>query len=778
MGLPKTFGPQSLGKLIGLSSAEAQRRLEQVGPNQVISQPRGSTRQLAEKFWGPAAGLLELAIVLELITGQALAGAVTGLVLAAHVLVAYLQEAHLQKILTFLAQHLSPSTQVFRDGIWQVIPAAGLVPGDVVYVQAGERAPADLRLVSGRIALDPAPIGEDQLAREAVAGDLIYAGSLLQRGEATGEITATGLSTAFGPARTPASIAHGPGHLQTLAARAVRYMAVFDGGLCVAALVFFGLTQRSLLDILPFGLILLLASLPVALPETLRLAIGLGAKQLADQGALVSRLSAIEDAAGLQVMCVDQSGTLTENRLRVARVKAYPPYGETDVLHLAAMASDEITQDPVDLAILEKMHTQGVQRSRMPRRSYTPSGPATRHSEAVYDEDGDDLRVIKGTPAAVLGLTGPGAQEAYADVRADINAISALDSRVIAVAVGTGFDPPHLAGLVALQDPLRPDSAGMVGRLHELGLKVVMVSSESHPVAQAVARQVGLKGELCSGTAAAVNVVDCDVYAEVLPPNKLELVRVHQQAGYRVGVTGDSLSDAPALQLAEVGVGVASASGSAPASASLTLARPGLANLVSALATSRQISSRMLAATLVKLANSLAIALVLSGGLILTGSFVLTPLLMALLLLSSDFGGMTLLTDTPQAPAQPQRWQMGALMRAAVGLALTLGAPGLVAVWFGQAVLHLAVGPLQTLVFVALAFSGQAALYIARERGAWWASRPGKRLVVGSVLVVLAIALMAGLGVLMNALPLGVIAGALAGCVGWMGVVGWIGTRI
>jgi H+-transporting ATPase len=762
MGLPiKTLGPRPLGALSGLSSAEAQRRLQQANLHQTPG-AGGLFQRVIAAIWGPISLLLVFAITIELFYGQIGAAAVTAVLWMARGLAAFLQKRASQQAIEMHAQQMKPAALAFRDGAWKSIAANEVVPGDMVYVQAGDLAPGELRLASGRVAfLRPGKAYETK-REEARPEDTVSAGSLIQRGEATGEVIVTSQR-----ADLPAS--QSAGRFQQLAERAINSLAILGIGLSAIAGLIFAQTSAGLAGLVPLVLVLLLAALPVSLPETIGLVLAHGIRKLANQGVLVGRPEAIDETAQLQVVCIDKTGLLTENRLAVVKVRAFPPYDEPDVLHLAAMASDEDTQDPVDLAILETVRAQGIARAVGQRSAYTPPDLIHRHTEAVYEEAGDPLRVIKGTPAAVLGLAGSVSEE----VHNDINLLTAASSRIAAVAVGTGDDRPHLAGLVALQDPVRADAAAMVSQLHELGMKVVMVTSEPRQAAQAVARQVGLDGKFCSGSAAALDAVDCDIYTEMLPEDKTNLVRAHQQAGYKVGVTGEGIHDVAALCQADVGIAVAGAKDGARAAAGLRLSQAGLMSLVLAIITSRGIAERMLAAVLAKAANGLALTITISLGLLLSGSFTITPLLAGLLVLCNDFCSLMLAGDEDFDSKGSVKADLGGLLWRAAGLGLPVGLFALGVFWFGQAAWQLDLGQTQTLVFVALGVCGQGLILLARQRARIWAAQPGRGLaaVLAAVLVGF---LLSVLGIGISAVPADKAAGVLAASLVWVGVISFV----
>jgi H+-transporting ATPase len=424
-------------------------------------------------------------------------------------------------------------------------------------------------------------------------------------------------------------------------------------------------------EILPFALILLVASVPVALPATFTVATALGALELAHQGVLVTRLSAIEEAAGMDVLCSDKTGTITENRLSVAAVRTYQPYGKEEVLRLAAAACDESTQDALDLAILRAAQNAGIVPLAEQRLQFIPFDPATKRSEAVLRQGEGSLRVVKGAPQIVGGLCTGGGES----MGQDVERLAAEGYRILAVAAGVG-GALHLAGLIGLHDSPRADSRQLVHDLNDLGVRVLMVTGDSPATAQTVACQVGIGERVCSPEQLRqewdANMPDCEVFAGVLLEDKYRLVQALQRQEHTVGMTGDGVNDAPAMKQAEVGIAVANATDVAKAAASLVLANPGLGDIVAAVQTSRRIYQRMLTYTLNKIVKTIEIALLLSLGLLFTGTFVTTPVLIVLLLFTNDFVTMSLATDRVSFSRTPDRWRIRSLVLTALPLAILI----------------------------------------------------------------------------------------------------------
>ncbi|MHB1099604.1 MAG: HAD-IC family P-type ATPase, partial [Burkholderiales bacterium] len=433
---------------------------------------------------------------------------------------------------------------------------------------------------------------------------------------------------------------------------------------------------------------------------------------------------------------------------------------DADLLRLAALACDDATQDPIDMAILDSARSQG-RLEKIPRRlSFVPFDPETKRSEALFEEDGGKLHVIKGAPKVVADLV-----RDKPDITVDVERMGARGLRVLAVAAGRG-DSLALVGLVGLKDPPREDSRLLIKSLNDLGVRVMMVTGDGPATAKAIAQEVGLGMRVCPPETLQEDirghVLDYDVFAHVLPEDKYHMVQALQATGRVVGMSGDGVNDAPALKQAEVGIAVANATDVAKAAASLVLTNPGLSDVKAAVQTSRRIYQRMLTYTLNKIIKTLEIAVFLSVGVMLTGVFVITPLLIVLLLFTNDFVTMSIATDNVTYSQKPERWNVPELMIIAGTLAALVLVLSFAVFFAGRDWLNLPLNQLQTLIFVMLVFTGQGNVYLVRERRHFWKSRPSRWLLLASGIDILAVILLSTRGILMAPIPLQLVAGLMA----------------
>ena len=741
--------------LTGLTSDEARRRLEKFGPNAIPDTALHPLRRALTKFWAPVPWMLEAAIMLEVALGKYVEAAIIAVLLAFNAALGFFQEGRAQATLAALKSRLALNASVRRDNVWATVPAAGLVPGDIVMLSLGAVVAADVRLIEGQILLDQSMLTGESIPIEAGPGLQTYAGALVRRGEAVAEVTATGARTKFGRTAELVRTAHVESSQQKAVLRVVRNLAIFNG-VIIAMLVGYACALKLPPgEIVPLVLTAVLASIPVALPATFTLAAALGARALAHLGVLPTRLSAVDEAASIDVLCADKTGTLTRNELKVTAVRSMPGFDESHVLGMAALASSDGGQDPVDAAIRSAASQAAT--SELPKLSkFLPFDSATKMSEATaVDASGDTVRVVKGAFAAVMGLT-----PSMPDSLTAANELEAQGFRVLAVAVG----PPEavkLAGIIALSDPPRTDSAALITELHTLGVRTVMITGDAPATAAIVARAVGLDGAVCppGPIPDSVRPEDFAVFAGVLPEGKYDLVKAFQKSGHAVGMCGDGANDAPALRQAQMGIAVSTATDVAKSAAGIVLTKPGLGGIVASVREGRVTFQRILTYALNSVTKKIVQVLFLAVGLVMTGQAILTPMLMVIIMLTGDLLGMSLTTDNVRPSPMPNRWRIGELTIAGVFM-------GISELVFCTAVLAVAkfrlgfgIETLRTLAFVVVVFGNQATTYTNRERQRIGSSRPSLWLMGSSVVDLLIASTLATCGVAMAPLPISLVGG-------------------
>jgi H+-transporting ATPase len=761
----------------GLTTADAQVRLKQFGPNAVVEEKAHPARQFLERFWAPIPWLLEATIIIQLFLGERVEAAVIGGLLVLNAVLSLLQEGRAQKALALLRQQLHVKARVHREGAWVTLPAEELVPGDLIHLRQGTIVPADVCIEEGSLLVDQSALTGESAAVPVERGKTTYAGSMVRGGEATGEITATGARTFFGKTAELVRTARSANRQEHEIVGVVKNLFVVNAAMVVIVMGFAHYTGMSLGQVLPLLLAVLLASIPVALPATFTFAAALGSLELSKRGVLITRLSALHDLASMTVLCSDKTGTLTRNEATVTALWPAPGCSEDDLVRAAALASDPAGQDPVDGAIVKAATNRGWREDGSERIEFKPFDPVTKRAEAVYREEHGSCRYVKGAPAVVAKLAGA-AESVW---RAQAESMAAHGQRVLGVAIGDEKGL-RLAGLLGLADAVRDDSKAVIGAIRGAGVRTVMVTGDNAATARAVAGQVGILGSVCSSENLQGDLcgdaLDCGVFAGVFPEDKIRLVRAFQKRGAVVGMSGDGVNDAPALRQAEAGVAVANATDVAKAAAALVLTRPGLGDVVPAIETSRRVFQRIITYTLAMLLKKMEMMALLVIGFLVTRQAPLTPMLMVLILFLNDFLTMSISTDRMGFSRRPNRWNTRGILVAAAALAACKLLFSLGVFLYGRYSLKLDSRSLQTLTFATLILSSQAGVYLLRERGHFWQSRPGGYLLGSSALGLGVTALFALCGILMPAISAPLLLGVAAIGTIYFASLDWVKVRL
>ena len=742
----------------GLTSDEARSQFAKFGPNAVRDTALHPLRRAITKLWAPIPWMLEGAIVLEMALGKYTEASIIAVLLCFNAVLGYLQEGRAQATLSALKARLALNATVRRNGAWAVIPATQLVPGDLLKLSVGAVIAADVRLLEGELLIDQSMLTGESIPIEAGPGIQTYAGALVRRGEATAEVVSTGSRTKFGRTAELVRVAHVESTQQKAVLRVVRNLA-FLNGLIVAGLALYAHSIGLRLgEIIPLVLTGVLASIPVALPATFTLAAAIGARTLAKLGVLPTRLSAVDEAASIDVLCSDKTGTLTRNELKVTAVRPMSGFDESHVLGIASLASSDAGQDPVDAAVRSAASQRPA--TDLPKLSkFVPFDSATKMSEAVVlDKSGTPMRAVKGAFSAVTGLKG---LIKPVEAITIANYLEAQGFRVLAVALG-GPERLRLAGVIALSDPPRSDSAALIRELHTLGVRTVMITGDAPATAAIVAHEVGLDGAVCppGPVPREVHPADFGVFAGVLPEGKYNLVKAFQRGGHGVGMCGDGANDAPALRQAQMGIAVSTATDVAKSAAGIVLTQPGLSGIVASVKEGRITFQRILSYTLNSITKKIVQVLFLAVGLLMTGHAILTPMLMVLIMLTGDLLGMSLATDNVRPSPAPNAWRIGKLTLAGAfsGVSELIFCAAIFV--FGKFRMGLGLEALRTLAFLSVVFGNQATTYTNRERGRMGACRPSRWLIASTVVDLLIASTLAVRGIAMAPLPV-LVVGAL-----------------
>jgi len=739
----------------GLSASEAEELIKRYGLNEIKEKKKHPVEIFLLKFWNPVAWMLEFTFITELILGKNIeAYIIIGLILF-NAVISFKQENKAEKALELLKKQLKITSRVLRDGKWVQLSADLLVPGDVIHIRMGDLVPADTEIISGNVLVDQSALTGESQPVDRNDGGLIYSGSVIKRGEATCRVTATGEKSYFGKTAELIKSAKTKGHIEELVLKIVRYFIMIDGILAVLILVYALVCKLNFVEMLPFALILLVASIPVALPVTFTLATALASMELAGRGILVTHLSAIEDIASMEELCSDKTGTLTANKLSLTAFKPLEPFGENELFAYAAAASDESTQDPIDLSILSFIKNNKLSLPEIGKTvKFIPFDPQTKRAEAVLEisKNGEKSLItsIKGSPIIVAKNLD---EIGYKMLSEESEKFEAMGYRVIAVTIKNEKQNKYFpVGILGLSDPPRDDSKELLKELKDLGIRVRMVTGDTELTAKTTARLIGLGDNVCTKEKFK-NPSGCDVFAGVFPEDKFHLVQGLQKLKKITGMTGDGVNDAPALKQAEVGIAVANATDVAKASASLILTEPGLANIVDAVKFGRMVYRRMLTYTLNKISKTFQIALFLSLGLIFFGKFVTTPKLILILIFANDFVTMSIAKDNAAYSRKPDKWKIKLIVSASLIIAGAWLIYSFISYYIGYYVIGMNIPEVQTFAFLSLIFSAQATVYLVREERHFWSSKPGNYLMAASALDLIIIILMAGFGILMAKVP-------------------------
>ncbi len=741
--LPDALAALGVNPATGLTAAEVNVRRQAHGYNEVAERRSHPVRQFLAKFWGVSAWMLELIMALSALLGKYSDLAVVSALLVVNAVLGFLQERRAAGVVETLRQRLQVNARVLREAIWQVIPARELVPGDIVRVRAGDLVPADVKLLDGALSVDQSALTGESQEVDKAPGDALSSGSVVRHGEGNGVVMLTGTQTYFGRTTELVQRARPQLHIEAVVAKVVRGLFVIVSSLLAVVFVLSLMHGVPFLEMAPLLLVLLMSAVPVALPVMFTVSMALGSKELAKRGVLVTRLSAAEDAATMDVLCVDKTGTITLNQLAVTGVIPLGTATEADVLSAGALASQAANQDPIDLAFLaaaDARHVFDGVGAATPV-SFAPFDAQTRHTEAVVEQNGQRLRVMKGavrTLATACGMPPPDIE--VLEARASKSASKGY--RTLAVARGPETGTPTLLGLVSLVDPPRPDAAQLIATLRDLGVAVKMLTGDAVAVAREIAHGVGLPNirrvaDLKAAAAQPGNeavdlLADADGFAEVYPEDKYIVVQHLQAAGHVTGMTGDGVNDAPALRQAEVGIAVSSATDVAKGAASVVLTEPGLTNIVALVEQGRTIYQRILTWIINKISRTILKAAFVSIAFVATGQFVVSAFAMLLLVFVMDFATIALATDRVRPSRNPETWAIGGFIMVSVVLGIVMVAETLLLLWFGWPRFGLATdaNALDTFSFLTLLYFCVFSIVSVRERKWFWATMPSKAFVV------------------------------------------------
>ncbi len=748
----------------GLSGAEAAERLSLYGHNEITEKKKNPLLEFLQRYWGPMPWLLELAMGLSFLLHHTLEGIIIFVLLTVNAVIGHIHSRGSQRAVELLKNKLAIKAKVLHDGKWGMQKSRDLVPGDIIAVGLGDVVPADAKIMSGGLSVDASALTGESLPVETHESDIIYSSAVVRRGEARCVVVNTGAHTYFGKTAELVRIAKPKSHQEAVMMSMVRYMMYF-GIVALILVLSYGLLENlheHLVTVLTLAVIFLMGAVPVALPAVLTIVQAVGAMELAGKGVLVTKLDSIEDAASIDVLCFDKTGTITQNRLSVSDAVPFSGYRKEDVVVAAALASQKEGMDLIDSAVLEFAGTAGVDLTPYRRLSFKPFDPSIKRTEVVAEVEGRRFKAVKGAAQIIMSLCQDLDLETRKKANGTIDEFSRNGYRTIAVARSRdgGLDDLEFMGLLPMVDPPRSESKSMIEQARKLGIKPMMLTGDNMAIAKEIAGQVGIGSTIIrmadiqdlSEEEQLKIVGACDGFAEIYPEDKYKVVKLLQSQGHMVGMTGDGVNDAPALKQAEMGIAVSNSTDVAKASASVVLTEPGIGVIINAVTISRQTYQRMLTWVLNKVTKVIEFVGLITLSFFWLHGIVLSLLGMSLLVFANDFVTMSLATDRVTSTPNPNIWNVRNITLASLVPGLLLVVEGLLVILVGEGHFHLEWERLRTLVMLNLIFNSQFRVLIVRERRHFWSSRPGRELLILSAATIIGFALLGVYGIFVPSL--------------------------
>jgi H+-transporting ATPase len=748
----------------GLSQAEAQKRLTQYGPNELAEKKTNLFLKFLSYFWGPIPWMIEAAVILSGVVRHWPDFFIILVLLFSNAIVAFWEEHQAGNAIAALKAKLAKNATVKRDGKWVTPPVNELVPGDVIRIRLGDIVPADARLLDG----DPVEVDQSALTGESLsvtpeAGAAIFSGSIIRKGEIDAMVYATGANTYFGKTAQLVQEAHTVSHFQRAVMKIGNYLIILAVALVAIIITVAIFRGDPILTTLAFALVLLVAAIPVAMPTVLSVTMAVGARLLSKKEAIVTRLSAIEELAGVDILCSDKTGTLTQNKLTLGDPFCVKDITAGQIILYAALASRAEDKDTIDLAVIGSVKdAQSLKDYQV--LHFKPFDPVSKRTEAtVKGKDGKTFYVAKGAPQVILAMA-TNVGEAKQDIEKAVDGFAGKGFRSLGVAKADEEGKWQIVGVLPMFDPPRPQAKATIESARKMGVLVKMVTGDQVAIAKETARQLGLGTNIldASGlgdskqketTQSAEAIEKADGFAQVFPEHKFHIVDVLQQRGHIVGMTGDGVNDAPALKKADCGIAVSGATDAARAAASIVLLAPGLSVIIDAIKESRRIFQRMNSYAIYRIAETIRVLLFMTLAILVFNFYPVTAIMIVMLALLNDGAILSIAYDNVHYKDKPEAWNM----RLVLGISSVLGAIGVVAAfglfYLGEKVFHLDRDHIQTLMYLKLSVAGHLTIFLTRTRGPFWSIKPAKTLWIAVLGTQIIATLIAVYGVFMT--PLG-----------------------
>ncbi len=714
----------------GLTAEEAKRRLELYGPNALQEKRVSPLVKFLGYFWGPIPWMIEVAAILSALVQRWDDFIIIVALLVFNAGVGFWQEFKAANALDALKRQLALKARALRGGRWGEVDARTLVPGDVIRLRLGDIIPADVKLVDGDyLSVDQSALTGESLPVNKSAGEIAYSGSIAKQGEMVALVTGTGANTFFGRTASLVQTAGAASHFQKAVLSIGDYLIYLSLGLVVVLVIVQLFRGSPFLELVQFALILTVASIPVAMPAVLSVTMAVGAVALSKHKAIVSRLESIEEMAGIDILCSDKTGTLTQNRLKLGKPDVFGGRDAQDVVLAASLASREEDADAIDLAILDGLADRSVLEQYKQTR-FVPFDPVSKRSEGeITAPDGASYKVTKGAPQVIMELarlSGDAAQRADKAIEDHAH----KGERTLGVARTDDNGSWSFLGILPLSDPPREDSKETIAHAAENGINVKMVTGDNVAIGREIAGELGLSRNILPATdlftgedgemlsAAAIDKIEAaGGFAQVFPEHKYEIVKALQRRGHLVGMTGDGVNDSPALKQADVGVAVSGATDAARAAADLILTAPGLSVIIRAVEEARRIFERMNSYAIYRITETIRIMIFVVAAMLVFNFYPITAIMIILLAFFNDIPIMTIAYDHTRVDPMPVRWDM----RRVITVSTVMGATGTIGsflmLYIGLEWLHLSIPKIQTYIFLKMAVAGHLTLFVSRARG-------------------------------------------------------------
>jgi len=724
----------------GLSEKEVNSRLENFGYNEIVEKKESLLLRFLKNFWGPIPWMIEAAVILSIIDKDWKDVIIIGSLLLLNGLIEFVQGYKADNAMAMLKKNLASMSRVLRDGKWMELEARDLVPGDIIRIRLGDIIPADVKLFDGDyLILDESALTGESLPVEKHAGDIAYSGSVAKQGEMNAVVYGTAANTFFGKTAKLVAEAKTKSHFQKAVIRIGDYLIILNF-ILVLIVIFTGLfRQERLIDLVQFALVLTVASIPAALPAVLSVTMAVGALKLSRKKAIISKLVAVEEMAGMDILCSDKTGTITQNRLVVKGLYPLAGFSEDDILLYGSLSSKAENNDALDNAVLEmaeKNNSLWTRISSFSVKNFKPFDPVSKRTEVLIHGDAGEFKVSKGAPQMILELAHE-KDSIREGVEKIIEEAGSHGYRTLGVARTSESGHWEYVGLFALNDPPREDSAETIRQAQEMGVKVEMVTGDHTAIAIEIAQQVNIGKHIVPANEF-VNLPDrkartlieqADGFSQVFPEHKYEIVQLLQEGDHIVGMTGDGVNDAPALKKADAGIAVDGATDAAKSAADIVLTKPGLAVIVDAIKESRRIFQRMQSYAIYRISETIDVLFFTVLAILFFNEYPVTAVMIVLLAVFNDFPIMTIAYDKVKYSMKPEKWNM----RKVISIASVLGFTNVLFTfgmfYLGKHYFKMDFVEVQTLVFAELAIAGNLTIFLSRTSGPLWSIRPGNGLV-------------------------------------------------